>query len=70
MSQLPLLSLLIWLPILGGAALLAMGRMPANNSRWTALAITAVVMLLSFGLFTGFDHANAGMQFVLSLIHI
>ena len=64
MSQLPLLSLLIWLPILGGAALLAMGRMPANNSRWTALAITAVVMLLSFGLFTGFDHANAGMQFV------
>ena len=64
MSQLPLLSLLIWLPILGGAALLAMGRMPANTSRWSALAITAVVMLLSFGLFTGFDHANAGMQFV------
>ena len=64
MSQLPLLSLLIWLPILGGAALLAMGRMPANAARWTALLVSLVVLLLSLPLVTGFDHANAGLQFV------
>ena len=64
MSQLPLLSLLIWLPILAGAALLAMGRLPANAARWTALAVALLVLVLSIGLLTGFDHANAGMQFV------
>ena len=45
MSQLPLLSLLVWLPILGGAALLAMGRLPANTARWTALAISLLALL-------------------------
>ena len=64
MSQLPLLSLLIWLPILGGAALLAMGRMPANTARWTALAVSLLVLMLSLGTLTGFDFANPGMQFV------
>ena len=64
MSQLPLLSLLVWLPILGGAALLAMGRMPANTARWTALLVSLLVLLVSVGLVSGFDHANPGMQFV------
>lgn len=64
MSQLPLLSLLVWLPILGGAALLAMGRLPANTARWTALAVSLLVLVLSVGLLTGIDPANAGMQFV------
>ena len=64
MSQLPLLSLLIWLPILGGAALLAMGRLPANAARWTGLLVSLLVLALSIGLVTGLDHANPGMQFV------
>ncbi|MGY0503939.1 NADH-quinone oxidoreductase subunit M [Luteimonas sp. e5] len=64
MSQLPLLSLLIWLPILGGAALLALGRMPANTARWGGLAISLLVLVLSLGLISGFDAANPGMQFV------
>ncbi len=64
MSHLPLLSLLVWVPILGGAALLAMGRLPANTARWTALAITLLTLVLSIGLVTGFDMANPGMQFV------
>ncbi|RMH94796.1 NADH-quinone oxidoreductase subunit M [Lysobacter pythonis] len=64
MSQLPLLSLLIWLPLLGGAVLLAMGRLPANLARWTALAISLVVLAVSVPLLTGFDYANAGLQFV------
>ncbi|PJK04053.1 NADH-quinone oxidoreductase subunit M [Lysobacteraceae bacterium NML71-0210] len=64
MTQLPLLSLLIWLPILGGAALLAMGRMPANTARWTGLAVSLITLALSLPLLTGFDYANAGLQFV------
>ena len=64
MSQLPLLSLLVWLPILGGVALLAMGRLPANTARWTALAISLLALVLSIGLVTGFDMVNPGMQFV------
>ena len=64
MSQLPLLSLLVWLPILGGVALLAMGRLPANTARWAALAISLLALVLSVGLVTGFDMANPGMQFV------
>ena len=64
MTQLPLLSLLIWLPILGGAALLAMGRMSANTARWTGLAVSLATLALSVPLLTGFDFANAGLQFV------
>ncbi|MDO5609325.1 MAG: NADH-quinone oxidoreductase subunit M [Pseudomonadota bacterium] len=64
MSQLPLLSLLIWLPILGGALLLAMGRMPANAARWAGLAISLVVLALSLPLLGGFDYSNPGLQFI------
>ena len=64
MSQLPLLSLLIWLPIVGGALLLAMGRMPANQARWTGLAISLLVLALSMPLLGGFDYSNPGLQFV------
>ena len=60
----PLLSALIWLPILGGAAVLALGNHRANAARWLALAIAVASVALSVPLFTGFDYANAGMQFV------
>ncbi len=64
MSQWPLLSLLIWLPILGGFATLAFGNERANGARWFATAVAAVTLALSVLVFTGFDFAAPGMQFV------
>jgi NADH-quinone oxidoreductase subunit M len=62
-SNWPLLSLLIWLPIVGGALVLALGSR-ANAARWLSLAIALVVFALSIPLFTGFDYAATAMQFV------
>ena len=64
MSNLPLLSLLIWLPILGGFATLAFGNERASGARWFATGIAVLTLALSLLLFTGFDLANPGMQFV------
>ncbi len=65
-----LLSILIWLPVLGGAALLAVGDDGDSNSaragimRMAALIITVLTFLLSIPLYTGFDSTTAAMQFV------
>ena len=64
MSQWPLLSLLIWLPILGGFATLAFGNERANAARWFATAVAAVTLAMSVLVFTGFDLVAPGMQFV------
>ncbi|SDD40073.1 NADH-quinone oxidoreductase subunit M [Aquimonas voraii] len=63
-STLPLLSLLIWLPILGGFAALAFGSERANQVRWFALLVTLATFVLSIPLYTGFDPSSAAMQFV------
>ncbi len=63
-STLPLLSLLIWLPILGGFAALAFGGERANQVRWFALLVTLATFVLSIPLYTGFDASSAAMQFV------
>ncbi len=64
MSHWPLLSALIWLPILGGAAVLALGNNRPSAARWLALAVALASLALSVPLFTGFDYADAGMQFL------
>jgi len=62
-SNWPLLSLLIWLPILGGALILAMRN--AQAARWASLAVALLTFLLSIGLLTGYDRGAAEvMQFV------
>ena len=63
MNALPLLSLVIWVPIAGGVAVLAAGRRDAL-ARWLALGFAAATLLLSLPLYTGFDPAVRGMQFV------
>ena len=63
-STFPLLSLLVWLPILGGACCLLLGNARADMARWLGLAFALATLALSVPLLTGFDHANAGMQFV------
>jgi len=65
-----LLSILIWLPVFGGVALLVIGdggdvRSPrAGAMRWLALAVSLLVLLLSAGLYMSFDSTSALMQFV------
>ena len=65
-----LLSYLVWLPIVGGAALLAIGdngdvrSSRAGLMRLVALGTTLLTLLLSVGLYAGFDNAESGMQFV------
>jgi NADH-quinone oxidoreductase subunit M len=63
-SNWPLLSVLIWLPILGGALVLALGNARANAARWLGFAIAVLTFVFSLGLLTGFDRTNPGLQFV------
>jgi NADH-quinone oxidoreductase subunit M len=64
MTHLPLLSLLVWLPIVGGALCLALGDARAQAARWTALVFALATLLVTVPLFTAFDFGSAGMQFV------
>lgn len=65
MSDLPLLSLVVWLPIIGGLVVLAVGAGGNNNAvRWTALAASVITFLVSLPLWTAFDTTTHQMQFV------
>ncbi len=69
MTGLGTLSVLVWLPILGGLLLLALGRSVSAGSglrvdRILALAISGLTFLLSLPLWTDFDSSTASMQFV------
>ncbi len=59
-----LLSVAIWLPILVGGVLLALGRDEyAGTVRWIALLGAIASCLVTIPLVTGFDVASAAMQF-------
>lgn len=60
----PLLSLLIWVPIIGGLAVTSMGERSAEGARRLALAVSLVTFVLSIPLFTDFDRSTHQMQFV------
>jgi NADH-quinone oxidoreductase subunit M len=60
----PLLSLLVWLPVLGGIGVLVAGRDDAARARWFALGVAALVFGLAVGLWVAFEAGVAGMQFV------
>ncbi|OGT56987.1 MAG: NADH-quinone oxidoreductase subunit M [Gammaproteobacteria bacterium RIFCSPHIGHO2_12_FULL_63_22] len=63
-STWPLLSLLIWLPIVGGALTLFFGDQRGAQARLFALLVSIITFVLSVGLFTGIDISNPAMQFV------
>ncbi len=63
-SGFPLLTLTIWLPILGGLAVLASGDRDSALSKKIALAVAILTFLVSLGLWFWFDLATAQMQFV------
>ena len=63
-----LLSVAIWLPIVLGSLLLAVGRDEnAVVVRWMALAAAVLSFFVTIPLITGFDTAATGMQFVENL---
>ncbi|WP_133510718.1 NADH-quinone oxidoreductase subunit M [Candidatus Thiosymbion oneisti] len=64
MQSFPLLSLTIWLPIIGGIAVLGSGDKAPGVSKWLALGFAVVTFLVSLGLWTGFDASTAAMQFM------
>ena len=62
--DLPMLSLLIWFPIVAGGIVLAIGSGErANLSKQVALGASIVTFLISVPLYTGFDIGTAAMQF-------
>jgi NADH-quinone oxidoreductase subunit M len=64
MSGLPLLSLAIWLPIVGGLLVLATGSdRNAGLARPLALAVAVAGFLVTIPLYTGFDVTTSAMQF-------
>src|SRR5438552_4037734 len=56
-----LLSLAIWIPMLAGVLVLALGE---RYARWTALVGSILGFLVTIPLYTGFDLQDPGMQFV------
>jgi len=70
-SGLPLLSLVIWVPIIGGLLVLAVAKTNNNNAvRWLSLLVSFVTFFLSIPLYTGFDTNTFDMQFVEKLAWI
>jgi NADH-quinone oxidoreductase subunit M len=61
----PLLSLIIWLPIVFGIVVFATGGdRNAQLARWVALAGSILGFLVAIPLYTGFDSSTSAMQFV------
>jgi len=64
-ADLPLLSLIVWLPILGGVAVLLSGdKGDAKGVRVLSLVIAIATFVLSLGLYADFDSSTSAMQFV------
>lgn len=62
--QLPLLSMLIWLPILGAVLVLMTGSdKHATAARWIAVTVAIVSLLLCIPLYWGFDANSYAMQY-------
>jgi len=63
LSELPLLSLVIWTSIIGGVAVLFVGDDNPAQARRLALVVALAAFVLSVPLYTLFDPGTAAMQF-------
>ncbi|MDH5327880.1 MAG: NADH-quinone oxidoreductase subunit M [Gammaproteobacteria bacterium] len=64
-SDFPLLSLVIWTPILGGVLVLLAGKdQHAPIARWLSLLVSVLTLLMCMPLYTQFDIGTHQMQFV------
>ena len=57
------LSIVLWLPIIGGLLVLATGNHAANAARKIALGFSIITFISSIPLYTGFDKSTAEYQF-------
>ncbi len=64
MQGLHLVSVLIWLPILAGLVVLALGDRSIVLGRWVALAASVVTLLVCVPLLRAFDTTTAAFQFI------
>lgn len=70
-QQLPLLSILIWLPIIGAVLALCTGSdKNANYARAIAVIVTVINLLICIPLYLGFDPGSYEMQFTESVLWI
>lgn len=60
----PLLSLIIWLPIISGLVVFLMSDRNIQAVRWVALAGSVAGFLVALPLYSGFDTSMGSMQFV------
>ncbi|MHB8180868.1 MAG: NADH-quinone oxidoreductase subunit M [Acidithiobacillus ferrivorans] len=63
MAHSSLLSYAIWVPIVGGLLVLAVGDRRAAAARWLALLVSLAAFAVTILLFAGFDTHTAAMQF-------
>ena len=63
----PILSIVVWLPIFGGIAVMLLGSERAPLAKQVALGTSIVTFVLSLPLWVHFDFDSAGMQFVESV---
>ena len=59
-----LLSLAIWLPIVGAIPVLMLGSKRRDAMRWAALVVALAAFAVTLPLFIGFDNREVAMQFV------
>ena len=66
MTNLPLLSILVWLPIAGAVLVMLLGSKAHNGglARQTALGVSVLTFVASLPLALGFQSGTAEMQFV------
>ena len=59
----PILSWIVFLPLLGVLAILLTGKTRINAIRWTALAVSFLDFILTIIVFQNFSSSNIEMQF-------
>lgn len=64
MLQSHLLSVLVWLPIVGGILVMLTGDSQPAMARWLSLALALLAFAVSLPLWGGFDQGTAAFQFV------
>ncbi len=63
MIEFPWLTLTIWLPILGGVAVIVSGDKTAELTKWLALIVAVLTFLVSLPLWLNFN-PHGGIQFI------
>ena len=64
MHGIGLLSIVVWLPILGGLLTLALGDERARAARWVALISSLLTLAFCVPLYARFTNGTADFQFI------